>query len=95
MPKEQKETMQKKIAPEHYFSLCTGALVKDIKELAFILEYLSDEELNHHINSGRNDFSNWIRDVFGEKKLAEDLSKTKDRKEMQIILLKHLANKNC
>jgi len=85
--------MLKRIEPEHYFSLCTGGLIKDIKELAFILDYLSNEEFNHHVNANKNDFSRWIRDVFGEEKLAEDLLKTRDRKDMQIILLKYLVNK--
>ena len=82
-----------RIGPEHYFSLCTGGLIKDIKGLAFTIEYLSDGEFRYHVNEERNDFSSWIRDVFGEDKLAEGLSKTKDRKDMQLALFKHLVNK--
>ena len=66
--------MEKKgIPPEQYFSLCTGGLIKDIRELAFTLEYLSDEELQHHVQPSKNDFSSWIREVFNEGQLAEDL----------------------
>jgi hypothetical protein len=83
--------MPKQIKPEHYFGLCSGILIKDIKELAFALDYISDGELNHHVNQSRNDFSRWIRDVFEEKQLADDVAKAKDRKELQIMLLKFLV----
>ncbi len=82
--------------PEQYFSLCTGGLIKDIKELAFALDYLSDEELNHHVNESKNDFSNWLKDVFEEHEIAEEISeisKTGDRKDMQLALLKHIVKK--
>ncbi|MBW2995828.1 hypothetical protein KY332_00850 [Candidatus Woesearchaeota archaeon] len=82
-----------RISSDKYFSLCTGGLIKSVKELAFAMDYLSDEELNHHVNESKNDFSSWVRDVFKEYRLAEIISDIKDRKEMQIVLLKHLVNK--
>ena len=82
---------RKNIPPEQYFSLCTGVLLKNIKELAFALDYLSDEELGHHVNADKNDFSTWIHHVFKEKKLARKLSQVQDRKDMQLILLKHIV----
>jgi len=80
-----------KISSEQYFSLCTGVLVKDIKELALTLDYLSDEEFNHHVNEDKNDFSAWVSEVFGRNELAEEISKTTDRKEIQLALLKNLV----
>ena len=79
------------ISPEHYFSLCTGVMIKDIKELAFALDYLSEEELNQHVNAERNDFSTWIRDVYGEEKLAKHLWTKQEKKDIQIALLKHIV----
>lgn len=83
--------MTKNIPAEKYFSLCTGGLIKDIKGLVYALDHISDQELYHHVTEGKNDFSTWINDVFGERTLAQKLSKTKDRKDMQITLLKHLV----
>jgi len=80
----------KEVRPEHYFSVCTGSLIKDIKELVFALDYLSDGEFNYHVNDRKNDFSAWVRDVFGEKELADELEKLKNKKDIQITLLKHL-----
>ena len=79
--------------PEHYFSLCTGALVRDLRELAFALDHISDDEFSHHVNDEKNDFSIWARDIFGELKLADKLEETKKRDDTQMILLKHLVGK--
>lgn len=84
----------KDIGPDKYFSLCTGALIKDIKELAFALDHLSDEELYEHVNHEKNDFSTWMKDVFEECELADKLCKAKDRKDIQIELLKHIAEQS-
>jgi len=84
---------KKGIKPEHYFALCTGVMVKDIKELVHTLDYLSEGELKHHVNDQRNDFSTWIKDIFGEKKLARKLLAIDNKKDMQIALLKHLVHK--
>ncbi|MBR9691195.1 hypothetical protein GOV06_00240 [Candidatus Woesearchaeota archaeon] len=84
------------VDPEQYFSLCTGGLIKDINELAFAVEYLSDEELNFHVNEDKNDFSSWIRDIFKEPLLADEISeisRTGDKKDIQVALLKHLVKK--
>ena len=94
-PRRKNKITRKKrgIKPGYYFMLCSGGIIKNVKELALTLDYLSDEEFNHHVNHERNDFSNWIKDVFKEKELAEHLAATQDKKDSQIIMLKHLINK--
>ncbi len=84
---------KKRIKPEQYFSLCTGGLIKDLKELVYTLDYLSEGELNHHVNENKNDFSTWVSEVFNETELAEKLTAAEDKKDMQIALLKHLVGK--
>jgi hypothetical protein len=56
-----------------------GRVVKNLKELEDALNSMSDETFHHHVGGGRNDFSNWIRDVVGDEKLANDLNKAKSR----------------
>jgi hypothetical protein len=78
------------ISPEKYFVLCNGTTIKDIHELAHVIESISDDEFRFHVNAEKNDFSNWIRDVFAQEALAEKLKGTECRKEFQIALLKHV-----
>jgi len=56
-----------------------GKLIKNVGELEKALNNMRDETFHYHSGEGRNDFSNWIRDVVGDNKLANDLSKAKSR----------------
>ena len=67
-------------APEQCFWVNNGPVLKSMEELANALPNMSDEAFSHHVNKDKNDFSAWINDVLGDKKLANDLlsSKSKD-----------------
>jgi hypothetical protein len=56
-----------------------GKNIKNLKELREALIGMSDETFHYHSGEGRNDFSKWIREVVGDDKLAEVLSKAKSR----------------
>mgnify|MGYP001562947977 FL=1 len=75
------------------FVLKDGRLLKDFVEMAHALEHMSDDVFNHHVNAYKNDFRNWIRDIFGDKELAATIEKAKTRTEMQLAVLKHIVNK--
>jgi hypothetical protein len=40
------------------------------------LVVMSDETFGYHSNPEKNDFSNWVRDVIKDKKLARDFQKS-------------------
>ncbi|MEK6946646.1 MAG: hypothetical protein AABX32_03480 [Nanoarchaeota archaeon] len=77
--------------PEFYFKLINGKSIKNILGLADDLDKIPDEVLYHHVNPQRNDFSNWLRDIFKQKKLADEISKVQSRLEIQVILLKFIV----
>lgn len=79
--------------PENYFILVTGVPLKNVKELANALETMNEWVFNHHVNSSRNDFSAWIKNVLKEKALADEIKDVNNIKDMEIKLLKHLVNK--
>ena len=88
------EILVKKIgeAPaDKRFVLKDGRLLKDMVELSHALEHMSDDVFNHHVNTYRNDFKKWVTDVFGEKELAAQIEKAKNRTEMQLAILKHIV----
>ncbi len=62
------------IVPEEYVFRChDGRILKDMKELGEALAAISDETFAYHSNPERKDFSNWVRDIIGDEKLAKDL----------------------
>jgi hypothetical protein len=67
---------------ESYFWLKNGAAIKSIDELSKALKTMPDDVFNHHVNSEKNDFANWICDVLKDKKLAQKISSAKSTEEM-------------
>ena len=76
---------------EHHFVVADGRKLKNIIELADALETMSEEIFRHHVNEAKNDFSVWVKDVFYEHSLAEDISRAKNRLEAQIAILRRLV----
>ena len=67
------------VPDEERFWCHDGKLLKNLGELEKALVDMSDETFHYHLGEGRNDFGNWARDVVGDDKLANDLSKAKSR----------------
>ncbi|MDP2945542.1 MAG: DUF5752 family protein [Atribacterota bacterium] len=59
---------------QHYFYLNNGKKLKNIAELMESLKDMDQDLFSFHVNEQNNDFSSWIRDVFGEKELARRIS---------------------
>jgi predicted ribosome quality control (RQC) complex YloA/Tae2 family protein len=70
------------INPEEYFRLVDGKVIKNLYELINSLRSMHDNTFRHHVNNEKNDFANWIRDVFKDYELAEDILKSKNKKEI-------------
>jgi len=56
-----------------------GKVIKSLKDLEEALNNMTDDTFRHHSGEERNDFSNWIREVVGDEKLARDVSKARSR----------------
>lgn len=93
-----KRTAKKKvftsIPEEKFFVLVNGKRLKHFVDLAHELEHMSKDVLDHHVNEARHDFANWIRDVFDEHELAEEVSKKKKAKDVQITIYKYVITKH-
>jgi len=84
----------KKNAPkEKMFVLCNGKRIKNIKELADIMEDLEEHAFNYHVKPDSNDFATWVKDVFKDIELADKITGARDKKHMQIILYRHITHK--
>jgi len=60
----------KYIEPNQYFYLSNGTALKNIDELLDALRAMDDDTFSSHVNEHKNDFANWVRDVFKNDKLA-------------------------
>ena len=55
------------------FYCSDGKVLKNLAELGSALTEMSEETFGYHSNATKTDFSNWIKDVVVDEKLAEDL----------------------
>lgn len=62
------------------FWLQDGRVLKSVEELAEALEEMSQSVWEHHVTVQKNDFANWVEDVFGEKKIGLAIRASKDPK---------------
>ncbi len=79
------------IPTEKHFILANGQPIKNVAELAAILDQLEDHVFNHHVNADRNDFHNWVKDVFEDVELARKISGINDKKHLQLVIYRHMA----
>jgi hypothetical protein len=81
------------VAPHEYFVLVTGTPLKNIKELIDALDYMDNWVFEHHVNSGRNDFADWVRWSLEEQELADILHELRTMGETQNAILKYLVRR--
>ena len=77
MSKKTKPTILMDVEPEKSFWLNDGRALKNLKELEQALETMDESLWKHHVTTERNDFANWIEDVFNEKQLGALVRKVK------------------
>ncbi len=77
------------IPDEKKFFLCNGEVVHNLPDLMERLKTMDEGVFQHHVNPERNDFANWIRDVFDNKKLARDVSRLKTKEGMAKKIFTH------
>ena len=94
MPKAKKipkKKLKKSVKPENYFYTVDGRVIKNLFQLAKEMETMANEVFSHHVNNEKNDFSNWVRDIFEQPRLAKEIQDTKDPQTAHTVILKYLV----
>lgn len=79
------------VPDEKRFWCNDGRFVKSLGELEKALKDMSDETFHYHSGEERSDFSNWVRDVIGDDKLARDLGKARSRTQAEQAVAGRIA----
>ena len=74
--KQDAERLLANVPEEHVFRCCDGRMLRNTRELREAFTSMSEETFNTHVNQSKNDFSNWVRDIIRDDKLARDLQKS-------------------
>ncbi|MCX6273538.1 MAG: DUF5752 family protein [Bacteroidetes bacterium] len=66
---------KKNVEKDKVFYLVNGQVINNLKELYTMIHNMPEEVFFHHVTAQRNDFSNWVHDVMGDKPLAAKIAK--------------------
>lgn len=65
------------VAPEKAFWFCNGVVVKNLQDMAKVLESIDEGTFTYHVNNEKNDIAKWIYDVIQDGSLAKSIEKLK------------------
>ena len=80
----------KEVPRENFFQVANGTIVRSLLELDEALENMGEETFQFHVNSTKNDFSNWIRNTIKDEILANKLDRLTDKTKTEIIVLRRI-----
>ena len=83
----------KKLEESQYFYTCDGNQLKSLKEFFDVLPEMQDSVFSHHVNGERNDFANWIINIFQNSDLGNKIQSSQTKKEMISSIIKYLEGK--
>jgi two-component SAPR family response regulator len=67
-------------APEDKkFWVCDGRVLKNLNDLENALRTMNDGTYKYHVNGKKNDFYNWIKNVFNNSKLADEIRNSRNQ----------------
>ena len=92
--KQSPEILAINASEENAFWCNDGQIFKNVKELRDGLNRMTDETFAYHSNTEKHDFSNWIRDIISDRKLANSLAQAATRQEAVKIVNSRLAFMN-
>jgi hypothetical protein len=75
------KALKKGISPSQYFYLQNGVVLRNLRELSDAIKEMDDDLFDKHVTHDKNDFSEWIKNVFGHEDLAASVGKCHSRKD--------------
>ena len=85
------EHLLRDVNAQHTFKLHLGTEIRNLTELAELLDVMSDASFAHHVSAKRNDFANWVREVVHDDDLSRMLAAIHDRQEMARAVNAHVT----
>ena len=79
------------VPEEKRFWLADGRYLKNLAELKTALEQMLPDTFHAHSNWEKTDFSNWVKDVMGDDKLAGDLLRCDTQEQAARVVAERLV----
>jgi hypothetical protein len=70
------------VDPARVFYVHDGRVLKNLYEFSACLKDLGAGDFEHHVNTERNDFYNWVTEIVQDQRLAKDIKGAKTSSTM-------------
>jgi predicted house-cleaning noncanonical NTP pyrophosphatase (MazG superfamily) len=80
------------MAHEKAFYLKDGKVFSTLEKFSKELQSMTKDVFEHHVNSNKNDFKEWMKNSLNEEKLAQKVDKKIKKVEMELEVLRHLVH---
>ncbi|KYK25206.1 hypothetical protein AYK26_06325 [Euryarchaeota archaeon SM23-78] len=91
-PRQTLEKQERVLSPHQYFHLNDGRKLKDLEDLYYAIQTMSEDTFNHHVSSSKNDFATWMAHSLQQQELANKLF-TRTTKQEMLELIKNELEK--
>lgn len=78
----------KRLEKDKYFFCENGAIIRSLAEADEAIENMTEASFRNHVNDQKNDFANWVRGVYLDDELADELMSTKDKNRTQLLFVR-------
>ena len=78
------------VPEQYYFRAVDGTIIKNLSDLGAALLRMDENTFKHHANPQRNDFHNWVRDMYKDQRLALELLHAKSRQDAAIAVSRRI-----
>jgi hypothetical protein len=78
-PVRDDNVLLKDVKGEEAFRLLDGSVITNLEQLYLRFKGMDAAVFSHHVNSQKNDFGNWIKDVYKDERLANELFLATDK----------------
>jgi|GEM_PF-6658039 len=85
-----KATLLESIQGNQRFFLSDGSVIASLHELALKLPFLADHVFGCHVTSSRNDFAEWVKNIYDEPALSDEMRKVPSKHALSVLLLQTL-----
>ena len=84
--KEEAKKFLADVPDEYVFRCSDGRILKNMQELKDALANMTDDTFSYHSSIEKKDFSNWVRDVIGDEKLADELATATSKFQATVLV---------
>ena len=79
------------VAEDKQFWCQNGQVFKNLHDMEMAFGKMGDDTFHYHASEIRSDFSNWVRDVIGDEKLARDIQNSTTRAQAGKAIASRIA----